>query len=53
MAIVGTPRHTARLDPAYVSSSAGWAPAFLERIRQVTRNAPFWRPAGTPGAPGR
>jgi hypothetical protein len=44
MAILGTPRHSARLNGKYVSSAPGYAPAFLERLRQVTRDASFWLP---------
>jgi hypothetical protein len=44
MAILGTPRHSARLNGKYVSSAPAYAPAFLERLRHVTRGASFWLP---------
>lgn len=46
MAIVSTPRHRARLNGTYVSSSPDYARLFFERLKDVTRNAPFWDPAG-------
>jgi hypothetical protein len=44
MAIVSTPRHSARLNGKYVSSAPEYAPLFFERLKQVTRNASFWDP---------
>jgi len=44
MAIVSTPRHSARLTGSYVSSAPGYAPEFLKTLREVTRNAAFWDP---------
>jgi hypothetical protein len=46
LAMVSTPRHTEKLNGHYPSSSPQYVPAFRQRVRQVTRNAPFWRPAG-------
>ncbi len=46
MAIVSTPRHSARPNGSYVSYSPDYAPLFFERLKEVTRNAPFWDPAG-------
>lgn len=45
MAIVSTPRHSARLNGHYVSSAPDYAPLFFENLKRVTRNAPFWDPA--------
>lgn len=44
MAIVSTPRHTARLSGHYLSSGPDLAPLFFERLRAVTKNSPFWDP---------
>ncbi len=44
MSILSTPRHSAKLSGHYVSSAAEYAPAFFARIREVTRNSPFWDP---------
>jgi hypothetical protein len=44
MALMSTPRHRSKLDGNYVSSAAGYAPAFLERLREVTGGAAFWTP---------
>ncbi len=43
--MVSTPRHMEKLNGHYLSSSAQYVPAFRERVRQVTRDAPFWRSA--------
>jgi hypothetical protein len=45
MAMLSTPRHAARLNGKYVSSSPEYAPLFFQRLKEVTRNAPFWAPA--------
>ena len=42
--LMSTPRHTERLSGHYVSSAAEAAPAFFEKLRQVTNNSPFWAP---------
>jgi len=44
MAIMSTPRHTSKLSGRYISSSPGYAPQFLERLKEVTGNAAFWDP---------
>ncbi|MBI3514270.1 MAG: hypothetical protein HY060_09445 [Proteobacteria bacterium] len=44
MAIMSTPRHRDRLSGRFVSSAAGYAPQFFERVKAVTRNDPFWDP---------
>ena len=44
MSIVSTPRHTAKLNGHYVSSSPDYASEFFDRVREVTRGAPFWDP---------
>ena len=42
--IISTPRHRKRLNGHYVSSVATYAQPFFERLREVTRNSPFWGP---------
>jgi hypothetical protein len=44
LAIVSTPRHSAKLSGRYVSSAAAYAPAFFQRLREVTGGAKFWDP---------
>lgn len=44
MAIVSTPRHTARLNGRYVSSAPDYGPLFFANLKEVTRNASFWDP---------
>jgi hypothetical protein len=46
VAIVSTPRHSARLNGNYVSSAPGYAPLFFQRLQEVTRGASFWDPTG-------
>ncbi len=42
MAIMSTPRHREKLNGRYLSSAPEYAQAFFQRIREVTRGAPFW-----------
>jgi hypothetical protein len=44
MAIVSTPRHSARLSGNYVSSVPEYGPPFFENLRKITKNAAFWDP---------
>ncbi len=44
MEIMSTPRHRAKLNGHYVSSGPEFASTFFERVRAVTRGAPFWNP---------
>jgi hypothetical protein len=44
MAIMSTPRHSAKMNGHYVSSVAEYAPIFRQRIKEVTRNSEFWNP---------
>lgn len=44
MAIMSTSRHRERLNGHYVSSVASYSPEFTARVREVTRNNPFWDP---------
>ena len=44
MSILSTPRHTAKLNGHYLSSAPEYAAMFFERLREVTRNSPFWDP---------
>ncbi|MFZ2445608.1 MAG: hypothetical protein WAW37_04570 [Syntrophobacteraceae bacterium] len=44
MALVSTPRHSARLSGNYVSSVPDFGPPFLKRLKEITGNAPFWDP---------
>jgi hypothetical protein len=44
MSIMSTPRHAAKLSGHYVSSSPGYAPEFLQRLKEVTKGARFWDP---------
>jgi hypothetical protein len=46
LAIVSTPRHMKKLSGRYLSDAPLFAPVFRERVREVTHDAPFWRPAG-------
>ncbi len=46
MAIVSTPRHSARSNGHYMSSAPDYGPLFFENLKRVTRNAPFWEPPG-------
>ncbi len=42
MSIMSTPRHMAKLNGRYLSSAPEYAPIFFQRLREVTRNSPFW-----------
>ena len=42
MALVSTPRHSARLSGRYVSTAASYAPLFLMRLKEITGDAVFW-----------
>jgi len=44
MSIVSTPRHMAKLNGHYLSSAQEYAPIFFDKLREVTRNSPFWDP---------
>jgi hypothetical protein len=44
MAIVSTPRHSAKLSGHYVSSAPEYAPLFFKTLKEVTRDSAFWRP---------
>jgi hypothetical protein len=44
MAIVSTPRHTAKMSGHYVSSVPEYAASFFQRLKKVTGNADFWKP---------
>ena len=44
MAILSTPRHTAKLSGHYVSSAPEFAPQFFDRVRRVTHGSAFWDP---------
>jgi hypothetical protein len=44
MAIVSTPRHTARLKGNYVSAAADYGPLFFKNLKEVTKSAAFWNP---------
>jgi hypothetical protein len=44
MAIMSTPRHNAKLNGQYVSHASEYAPQFFQRLREVTKDAAFWRP---------
>lgn len=41
---MSTPRHTEKLGGHYLTSAPSYAPAFFERLRQVTNGSPFWDP---------
>ncbi len=49
MEILTTPRHSAKFAGDYVSAAPSYLPAFLEKLRAVTHDAEFWRPAAVPG----
>ncbi len=42
MSILSTPRHMAKLNGRYLSSAPEYVPIFFQRLREVTRNSPFW-----------
>jgi hypothetical protein len=44
MSLMSTPRHTAKLSGSYISSSAGYGPEFLQRLKEVTKGSKFWDP---------
>lgn len=44
MAIMSTPRHSAKLNGHYVSSAAEYAASFFQKLREVTGNSEFWNP---------
>jgi len=44
MAIMSTPRHKAKFSGQYVSHAPEYAPLFFQRLREVTKDAAFWRP---------
>ena len=44
MAIVSTPRHSARLSGSYVSSAPNLGPLFFSNLKEITKNASFWDP---------
>jgi hypothetical protein len=44
MSAVSTPRHMEKLNGHYLSSAPEYAPAFFERLREVTNDSTFWHP---------
>jgi hypothetical protein len=44
MSAMSTPRHREKLNGHYLTSAPEYATAFFQRLREVTRNAPFWDP---------
>lgn len=44
MTIMSTPRQRERLNGRYISSVDSYTPMFFERLKEVTRNHPFWDP---------
>jgi hypothetical protein len=44
MAIMGTPRHSAKLNGKYMSTASEYAPIFFQKLKEITRNSPFWNP---------
>jgi len=44
LAIMSTPRHSAKLEGNYISSAPGYAPAFFQRLKEVTGDSQFWNP---------
>jgi hypothetical protein len=44
MAIMSTPRHSSKMSGHYVSSAPEYAPAFFQKLKEVTRDSTFWRP---------
>ena len=45
MSIFETPRHSGKFTGHYVSSAPEYAPIFFEKLKEVTGNSSFWRPA--------
>lgn len=44
LAIMSTPRHSAKLNGNYISSAPSYAPLFFERLHEVAGNSQFWNP---------
>jgi hypothetical protein len=44
LAIMSTPRHSAKLNGKYISSAPEYAPAFFQRLKEVTGTSLFWDP---------
>jgi len=44
LAIMSTPRHSAKLNGNYISSALGYAPEFFRRLKEITGESPFWNP---------
>jgi len=42
VSIMSTPRHSERMGGNYISSSSEYASLFIENLRNVTGNSPFW-----------
>jgi hypothetical protein len=45
MAIFQTPRHRAKYSGHYVSSAPEYAPAFFDKLKEVTGSSSFWNPS--------
>ena len=45
MAIFQTPRHRAKYIGNYVSCAPEYAPAFFDKLKEVTGGASFWNPS--------
>lgn len=43
-AVMSTPRHSARLNGSYVSSSPDFTPRFVEKLMEVTGGSQYWDP---------
>ena len=46
MAIMSTPRHSAKLSGHYISAAKSYAVPFVERLKEMTRGSSFWEPKG-------
>ena len=44
MAIMSTPRHSAKLSGTYISKASEYAPLFFQKLKEITHNSPFWDP---------
>jgi len=44
LAIMSTPRHSAKLEGNYISSAPSYALAFFQTLKEVTGDSPFWNP---------
>lgn len=49
LAVMSTPRHSAKLNGNYITSAPAYASAFFQRLKEVTGDSPFWNPNAEKG----